>query len=124
MKENLEHTLVQPPSILKNDVKTAREIKVVTRKSSLANNARDVIKERLEAEDLTIRAKGSTPSKRLQLLKPSFLDKNKLINIDYGTTGKSPVTAASVFSLGNYPVTAKNRVNTKELLTATHRFDF
>ena len=65
MKENLEHTLVQPPSILKNDVKTAREIKVVTRKSSLANNARDVIKERLEAEDLTIRARGSTPSKRL-----------------------------------------------------------
>ena len=64
MKENLDHTLVQPPSILKNDVKTAREIKVVTRKSSLAN-ARGVIKERLEAEDLTIRAKGSTPSKRL-----------------------------------------------------------
>jgi|TARA_B110000285_G_C14970295_1_gene536208 hypothetical protein len=52
------------------------------------------------------------------------LDKNKLINIDDGTNPKSPITAGSVFSLGNHPVTAKNRLNTKELLTATHRFDF
>ena len=58
------------------------------------------------------------------MLKPSFLDKNKLINIDDGTNPKSPITAASAFSLGNHPVTAKNRLNTKELLTATHRFDF
>jgi len=37
MKENLEHTLVQPPSILKNDIKTVKEIKVpmmITQKSS------------------------------------------------------------------------------------------
>jgi hypothetical protein len=61
----MEHILVQPPSILKNDVKTAREINVGAQKSSQAANARAVIKERLEAEDLTIRARGSTPSKRL-----------------------------------------------------------
>ena len=57
------------------------------------------------------------------MLKPSFLDKDKLVNVDGGPqAAKSP---ASVFSIGNYPGTTKHRLNcAKEINTATHRFDF
>ena len=57
------------------------------------------------------------------MLKPSFLDKDKLIDIDGGArNAKSPT---SVFSIGNHPETTKHRLNcAKEINTATHRFDF